>query len=177
MNNLKEAWDKALNATSKQIQNANRRAFRRVLSGVRKTAQQNITSRLKGKVSFKKDIRLTKFVKDKDNNYSQGITIRSNRKKGGKSYLLQIFEGGSYKVGVRYSKRYKGKKFKERKRGTKRPKTHYRGKTIKPIVKPTGRRGKLQGLFFFRDALNQHERTVQQTLEQELIKSFSEIKI
>ena len=113
-----------LELNQKQMKKSLSSGLRKALTAVKKDAVTNLNSVIRNANkknpkytdTLQSGVRVTRIWENQDGAIVGKVLNTSNRKSGSGSFRLPILESGSYKVGERFAKTYKGKPLKKQRR-------------------------------------------------------------
>lgn len=158
--NAAEVYNRFLKLTQSQMKKSLTRGLRKALTEVKRDAVVNLNSMIRNAKkrnpkysdTLQSGVRLTRIHENQDGSIVGKVTIIGNRKTGSGSFRLPILESGSYKVGERFAKTYKGK----------------------PLTKQKST-GVLVGKFFFKKTQNEKETYFQSTMDTAIEEAVNKI--
>lgn len=144
-----EVYKQFIELSSKEMKKSLRSGLRKALTAVKRQAVMNLNSVVKNtrkrnpkfNDTLQKGVRTTRIWENRDGSIVGKVLISSTRDTGSGSYRLQILEVGSYIVGERFVKKYKGK-----------------------TLRKEASRGTLQGKFYFKKTMNEMDSYYQSTM-------------
>lgn len=144
-----KVYNDFLELSQKNMKKSLTSGLRKALNEVKQNAVSNLNALIKNATrrnpkysdTLQSGVRTTRIWESQDGAIIGKVTIIGNGKSGSGSFRLPILESGSYKVGERFTKTYKGK----------------------PLKKKASR-GVLQGKFFFKKTQNEMEDYFQNTM-------------
>lgn len=158
--NATKVYKQFLELSSKEMKKSLSSGLRKALTAVKKEGVINLNSVIRNankknpkySDTLQSGVRLTRIWENQDGAIVGKVLNTSNRKSGSGSFRLPILESGSYKVGERFAKTYKGVPLKK-KRST----------------------GVLQGKFYFKKTMNEMESYYQSTMNKAIEDAVNKI--
>lgn len=158
--NATKVYNQFLELSSKEMKKSLSSGLRKALTAVKKEGVVNLNSFIRNankknpkyNDTLQSGVRLTRIWENQDGAIVGKVLDTSNRKSGSGSFRLPILESGSYKVGERFAKTYKGVPLKK-KRST----------------------GVLQGKFYFKKTMNEMESYYQSTMNKAIEDAVNKI--
>lgn len=155
-----KVYNQFLELTSKEMKKSLSSGLRKALTAVKKEGVINLNSFIRNankknpkySDTLQSGVRVTRIWENQDGSIVGKVLNTSNRKSGSGSFRLPILESGSYKVGERFAKTYKGVPLKK-KRST----------------------GVLQGKFYFKKTMNEMESYYQSTMNRAIEEAVNKI--